>query len=69
VAEHLGVGVDELLSGVSLRDDLAADSLDLIELALALEGEFAIVVPEWTLDEVRSFADLVRATGLLVRAR
>jgi len=69
VAEHLGVGIDDLLSGVSLRDDLAADSLDLVELTLALEDEFAIVVPERLVDDVRTFADLVRATGLLVRAR
>ena len=54
VAEHLGVGVEELVSEVSLRDDLAADSLDLVELALALEGEFPIAVPERILDEVRS---------------
>ena len=69
VAEHLAVGVKELVSHVSLRDDLAADSLDLVELALALEGEFAIVVPERILDEVRTFGDLVRAIGLLIRAR
>jgi acyl carrier protein len=69
LAEHLGVGVEALVSEVSLRDDLAADSLDLVELALALEGEFAIVVPERILDRVRTFGDLVRATGLLVHAR
>ena len=69
VAERLGVGVEELVSHVSLRDDLAADSLDLVELALALEGEFAIVVPEHILDEVRTFGDLIRAIGLLIRAR
>jgi len=69
VAEHLGVGVEELVSEVSLRDDLAADSLDLVELALALEGEFPIAVPERILDEVRTFGDLVRATGVLIRAR
>jgi len=69
VAEHLGVGLEELVSEVSLRDDLAADSLDLVELALALEGEFAIVVPERIVDEVRTYSDLVHATGLLIRAR
>ena len=69
VAEHLGVGVEELVSDVSLRDDLAADSLDLVELAIALEGEFAIVVPERILDEVRTYSDLVRTTSLLIRAR
>ena len=31
VAEHLGVGFEELVAHVSLRDDLAADSLDLVE--------------------------------------
>ena len=38
------------LTSRSLRDELAADSLDLVDLALAFEGEFAIVVPEriWT---------------------
>src|SRR4029453_11343986 len=68
VAERLGVGVEELVADVSLRDDLAADSLDLVELAMALEGEFAIVVPEHILDEVRTYSDLVRATSLLIRA-
>ena len=69
VAEHLGVGVDELSSDLSLRDDLAADSLDLAELAVALEDKFAIVVPERVLEEVRTYSDLVRVTVLLIRSR
>jgi len=51
------------------RDDLAADSLDLVELTMALEAEFGIVVPERVLDRVRTCGDLVQATGLLIRAR
>ena len=69
VAERLGIGFEELVSDVSLRDELAVDSLDLVELVLALEEEFEIVVPERMLDEVRTFGDLVHATGLLLRAR
>ena len=69
VVEHLGVGVEELVADVSLRDDLAADSLDLVELSMALEAEFAIVVPERILDEVRTYGDLIAATNLLIRAR
>jgi len=69
VADHLGVGLEELVAGVSLRDDLAADSLDLVELAMALEAEFGIMVPERILDRVRTYGDLVQATGLLIRAR
>ena len=69
IADQLGVGVEELVPGVSLRDDLAADSLDLVELTMALEAEFGIVVPERILDRVRTCGDLVQATGLLIRAR
>ncbi len=66
VSQHLGVGLEQLVCDVSLRDDLAADSLDLAELALALEGTFAIVVPDRILDKVRTYRDLVEATGLLI---
>src|SRR6266436_4276048 len=69
VADHLGVGIEGLVAGVSLRDDLAADSLDLVELAMALEAEFGIMVSERILDRVRTYGDLVQATGLLIRAR
>jgi acyl carrier protein len=41
VADHLGVEIDDLRADVSLVDDLAADSLDLVEIALAVEDAFA----------------------------
>ena len=69
VADHLGVGVEQLVAGVSLREDLAADSLDLVELAMGLEAEFGIMMPERILDRVRTYGDLVQATGRLIRAR
>ena len=69
VADSLGVGLEELVRDVSLRDDLAADSLDLVELGLALETKFGISVPERVLDWVRSYGDLVEATVDLIRAR
>jgi len=61
VAEQLGVNTEELTPDVSLTDDLAADSLDLLELTLALEAEFGIVISESTLERVRTYGDL-RAT-------
>lgn len=69
VADHLGVGREELVSNVSLRDDLAADSIDLVELTLAVEGHFAIIVPKFALRGVRTYGELVHATGLLLQAR
>ncbi len=69
VADHMGVGPQELVAEVSLRDELAADSLDLLELAMALEAEFVIAVPERLLGQVRTYGDLVHATGHLIRER
>jgi len=67
VAEHLGVGFDDLTPEVSLIDDLAVDSLDLLELAVALEAEFGVTVPERTIAEVRTYGELVAATVALAR--
>ena len=61
VAEHLGVDPEELRPEVSLIDELAVDSLELIELALALEGELGIDIPERTIDEIRTYGDLAGA--------
>ena len=52
-----------------LPRDLAADSLDVLELALVLEEEFGFPLPERVLSDVRSYGDLVSATATLARAR
>ena len=69
VAEHLGVAEDSLSPELSLVEDLAADSLDFAELALAIEEELDLVVPEDVLEPVRTYGDLVDATLVLARAR
>jgi hypothetical protein len=68
-AEHLRVASERLVCNASLRDDLAATPRNLRQLTLALEGEFAIAVPLRVVDGVRSYADLVHATGILIRER
>jgi acyl carrier protein len=59
VADTLGVGVDQLSPDVSLVDDLAADSLDLTELAVRLEAEFGITVPDRVVDGLRTYGDFL----------
>ena len=65
VAEQLGVGTDELAPDVSLVEDLAADSLDLVELALALENELGVMVPESVIEHLRTYGDLVDSLRVL----
>lgn len=69
VADILGVEPEALAPEASLADDLAADSLDLVEIALGLEAEFDVRVPERVLDDVRTYAELVQAMLALTRVR
>ncbi len=61
VADQLGVDIEELVPETSLTDDLAADSMDLLELALVLESQFTIAFPQRTIDRIRTYRDLVDA--------
>ncbi len=42
IAEQFGLNTDELTDDIDLRNDLNADSIDLVELVMSLEDEFGI---------------------------
>lgn len=46
IAEQLGVEEDEVTPEASFVEDLGADSLDTVELVMALEEEFSIEIPD-----------------------
>ena len=69
VADRLGVSLEELAPDVSLIDDLAADSLDLVELAVEIERQFGISIPESLIDEIRTYGDVVETVQRLSRAQ
>jgi len=69
VADHLAVDRHTLGNRVSMRDDLAADSLDMVELALLLEGEFGVLVSDRAVGAMRSYGDVVDGVLRLIAAR
>ena len=65
VSETLGVNAEDLADEISLTDDLAADSLDLMQVVIALEEELAVDLDERQLADVRTVGDLIATTRAL----
>ena len=59
VVEQLGVEEDEVTMESSFIDDLGADSLDIVELIMALEEEFDIEVPDEEAEKITTVGDVV----------
>jgi acyl carrier protein len=54
VIEHLGVEEDKVSETASFIDDLGADSLDTVELVMALEEEFKTEIPDEESEKITS---------------
>lgn len=59
LVEQLGVNEDEVVMEASLMDDLGADSLDLVELVMAMEQEFDVEIPDEDAEKIRTVGDAV----------
>ena len=60
VAEQLGVNIDEIKEDSKFVDDLGADSLDVVELVMALEEKFDIEIPDEAAEKIATVADAVK---------
>lgn len=60
IAEQLGVKPEEVTDSASFVDDLGADSLDTVELVMALEEEFGIEIPDEDAEKMTSVGEAVR---------
>jgi acyl carrier protein len=58
ISEQLNVSKDEVVPDASFTDDLGADSLDLVELVMALEEEFEIEVSDEDAEKIRKVKDV-----------
>ena len=59
IVEQLGVEEDEITMESSFIDDLGADSLDIVELIMALEEEFDLEIPDSEAEKISTVGDVV----------
>jgi acyl carrier protein len=59
VAEQLGVEEVQVVPEAAFMDDLGADSLDTVELVMALEEEFDIEIPDEDAEKIQSVQDAI----------
>ena len=58
VAEQLGVDPNQVTAQASILDDLGADSLDVVELVMAIEESFDIEIPDEVIETMRTIGDV-----------
>ena len=59
IVENLGVNAEQVTSEASFVEDLGADSLDTVELVMALEDEFDISIPEEIASEIQTVGQAI----------
>ncbi|MEN8181472.1 MAG: acyl carrier protein [Myxococcota bacterium] len=59
IVEQLGVSRDEVVPEASFIDDLGADSLDIVELVMAMEEEFDVEIPDDDAEKIQSIGDAI----------
>ena len=58
IANQLGIDREDVIPEASVVDDLGADSLDVVELIMALEEEFNLEIPDEEAEKIKSVQDI-----------
>ena len=67
IANQLQIDEDQVTADASFMDDLGADSLDTVELIMALEEEFDIEIPDSDAEKIRAVQDAIDYMNLKLR--
>jgi acyl carrier protein len=59
IADQLGVGEEEIKATSSFIEDLGADSLDIVELVMAMEEEFDVEIPDDQAENIKTVKDAI----------
>lgn len=59
LAEQLGADENDMSMDTNIAKDLGADSLDVVELLMAIDDEFGIEIPDEEIENIKTIGDLV----------
>lgn len=59
IAKQLSVKPETVTDASNIAEDLGADSLDLVEILMALEDEFGISIPDEAIPQIKTIKDVV----------
>ncbi|MCA1066601.1 acyl carrier protein (plasmid) [Rossellomorea sp. AcN35-11] len=60
IVDRLGVSEEQVKETASFKDDLGADSLDIVELVMELEDEFDMEIPDEEAEKIQTVGDAVQ---------
>ena len=60
LADQLDSDIDAMTMDSDIANDLGADSLDVVELLMAIEDEFDIEIPDEEIENIKTIGDLVK---------
>jgi acyl carrier protein len=63
IANQLGIDLEEITLEASVTDDLGADSLDVVELIMALEEEFNLEIPDTEAEKIVNVQNIIDYMG------
>ena len=59
VSKQLGADIDDINDNTNIMDDLGADSLDVVEMLMAIEETFGVSVPDEEIPNLKTVRDLI----------
>jgi acyl carrier protein len=59
IVGQLGISAEEVVPEASFIDDLGADSLDIVELVMAMEEEFDVEIPDEDAERIQTIGDAI----------
>jgi acyl carrier protein len=69
LTNRLGIATEDIRLGAELADDLGMDSLDAVELSIAIERQFAIAISDEQVAKLRTVDDIVQLVQRLTGER